>query len=44
VFHGGYIVGDTSFGSSQFCRSYGGYYRLDTDDARSFLEDYVPVP
>jgi len=44
VFHGGLIVGDTSFGASQFCRSAGGYYRLDTADARSFLDDYVPVP
>ena len=44
VFHGGLLVGDTSFGASQFCRSAGGYYRLDTDDARTFLDDYVPVP
>lgn len=44
VFHGGYIVADTSFGASQFCRSFGGFYRLDTDDARSFLDDYVTVP
>jgi hypothetical protein len=44
VFHAGLLVGDTSYGPSQFCRSYGGYYRLDTDDARSFLDDYVAVP
>ena len=44
VFHGGLLVGDTSFGASQFCRSAGGYYRLDTDDARSFLSTYVSVP
>jgi trypsin len=44
VFHNGLLVGDTSFGASQFCRSFGGYYRLDTDDARSFLDDYVAVP
>jgi hypothetical protein len=44
VFHNGLLVGDTSFGASQFCRSAGGYYRLDTDDARSFLDDYVAVP
>ena len=37
-------VGDTSFGASQFCRSAGGYYRLDTKDARSFLDDYVAIP
>jgi len=44
VFHNGLLVGDTSFGASQFCRSAGGYYRLDTDDARSFLDDFVAVP
>lgn len=44
VFQGGFLVGDTSFGASQFCRSFGGYYRLDTADARSFLDDFVPVP
>jgi len=44
VFHNGLIVGDTSFGASQFCRSAGGYYRLDTADARSFLANYVAVP
>jgi hypothetical protein len=44
VFHGGYLVADTSFGASQFCRSFGGYYRLDIEDARSFLDDFVAVP
>ncbi len=44
VFHQGLLVGDTSFGASQFCRSAGAYYRLDTDDARMFLDDYVKVP
>ena len=44
VFHAGLLVGDTSYGASQFCRSAGGYYRLDTDDARGFLDDYVTVP
>jgi hypothetical protein len=44
VFHGGFLVADTSFGASQFCRSSGGYYRLDTDDARGFLDDFVAVP
>jgi trypsin len=44
AFQGGYIVADTSFGASQFCRSAGGYQRLDTADARSFLDDYVAVP
>jgi hypothetical protein len=44
AFHAGYLVADTSFGASQFCRSFGGYYRLDIDDARSFLDDYVTLP
>ena len=45
AFHGGYIVGDTSFGGSQFCSGgNGGYYRLDTQDARGFLDDFVTVP
>lgn len=44
VFHGGYLVADTSFGASQFCRSFGGYYRLDIEDARSFLDDFVALP
>jgi Trypsin len=44
VFHQGLLVGDTSFGASQFCRSAGVFYRLDTDDARMFLDDYVAVP
>jgi hypothetical protein len=44
VFQSGYLVADNSFGVSPFCRSFGGYYRLDTDDARSFLDDYVAVP
>jgi hypothetical protein len=44
AFHAGLLVADTSFGASQFCRSAGGYYRLDTDDARSFLDDFVTVP
>lgn len=44
VFHDGLLVGDSSFGASQFCRGADSYYRLDTDDARSFLDDYVGVP
>jgi len=44
VLHNRLLVGDTSFGASQFCRSAGAYYRLDTDDARMFLDDYVTVP
>jgi Trypsin len=43
VFHNGLLVGDSSFGASQFCTGADDYYRLDTDDARSFLDDYVPV-
>ncbi len=44
AFHGGFIVADTSWGGSQFCKSVGGFQRLDIADARSFLDDYVAVP
>jgi hypothetical protein len=44
VFHNGLIVGDTSFGAGNFCDGFGAYYRLDTADARGFLDDYVTVP
>ena len=44
VFHAGYLVADLSFLASQFCRSSGDYYRLDIDDARSFLGEFVSVP
>lgn len=44
AFHDGVLVAVTSFGASQFCRSSGGYYRLDTEDARSFLGDFVTLP
>ena len=44
VFHGGYLAADTSFGASQFCRSFGAYYRLDIADARGFLDDFVAIP
>ncbi len=44
AFYNGILVADTSFGASQFCRSSGGYYRLDTEDARSFLDDFVTLP
>ena len=43
AFHNGLLVGDTSYGASQFCRSAGAYYRLDTEDARSFLDDYITL-
>lgn len=41
TFHDGLLVADTSFGASQFCRGFGGYNRLDTVDARSFLDDFL---
>jgi hypothetical protein len=44
AFNGGYLVADTSFGASQFCRSFGGYYRLDTAHARTFLGGFVTLP
>lgn len=44
VFHDGLVVGDSSYGPSQFCKGSEAYYRLDTEDARSFLDHYVAVP
>jgi len=37
------LVADTSFGGSRFCRSVGGFYLLDTEDARSFLDDFIDI-
>lgn len=45
LFLNGYLVGDTSFGQSQFCSGGGGgYQRTDNAEARGFLDDYVAVP
>ena len=44
AFHAGLLVADTSYGASPFCRSAGAYYRLDTADARGFLDGFVAVP
>jgi hypothetical protein len=44
VFQGGYLVADTSYGWGEFCRSQGVYYRLDTDDARAFLGQFLVLP
>lgn len=44
VFRDGYLVADTSFGASQFCRSFGGFYRLDIADARNFLDEFITLP
>lgn len=38
------LVADTSFGGSQFCQGMGGYYRLDTEDARDFVGQFVTLP
>jgi secreted trypsin-like serine protease len=42
---GGLLVGDTSWGGSQWCSGgAGGYQRTDTPDARAFLGLFVPLP
>jgi len=38
-----YLVADISFGR-KYCKGLSGAYRLDTDSARTFLDDYVAVP
>lgn len=45
LFLNGLLVGDTSWGGSQFCSGgVGGYQRTDTHEARAFLDDYMAVP
>ena len=41
IFRGGYLVGDTSFGSSQFCQGSGGYQRVDTAGAWAFVHSFL---
>jgi hypothetical protein len=44
VFLNGELIAVTSFGASIFCHGMGGYYRLDIEDARDFLDDFVTLP
>jgi secreted trypsin-like serine protease len=44
VFARGLVVGDTSYGASQFCTGWGAYQRTDTASARSFLSRFVALP
>ena len=37
AFHGGYVVGDTSYGYTSNCRYLGGYQRVDIPIVRSWL-------
>jgi secreted trypsin-like serine protease len=37
--HGGYVVGDTSYGYTSNCRYLGGYQRIDIPVVRSWLKD-----
>lgn len=37
--HGGYVVGDTSYGYTNNCRYLGGYQRIDIPVVRSWLKD-----
>jgi hypothetical protein len=42
IFWRGYLVGDTSFGGSQFCSGgMGGYQRVDTPGAWSFVHSFL---
>jgi len=42
IFWGGYLVGDTSFGGSQFCQGgMGGYQRVDTAGAWEFVHSFL---
>ena len=37
--HGGYVVGDTSYGYTSNCRYLGGYQRVDIPVVRNWLLD-----
>ena len=39
AFHGGYVVGDTSYGYTDNCRYLGGYQRIDIPIVRNWLLD-----
>ena len=39
ILHGGYIVGDTSYGYTANCRYIGGYQRVDIAGVRSWIDD-----
>jgi secreted trypsin-like serine protease len=39
AFHGGFVVGDTSYGYTNNCRYLGGYQRVDTPVVRDWLLD-----
>jgi hypothetical protein len=41
VYWGGYLVGDTSFGGSQFCTGMGGYQRVETEAAWAFVHSFL---
>jgi hypothetical protein len=41
LFYRGMLVGDTSFGGSQFCEGMGGYQRLDTPEVYDWLAEQI---
>lgn len=41
LFYRGMLVGDTSFGGSQFCEGMGGYQRLDTPEVHDWLAEQI---
>ena len=42
--HGGYVVGDTSYGYTNNCRYLGGYQRVDIPVVRDWLLDCTSRP
>jgi hypothetical protein len=41
IYWGGYLVGDTSFGGSQFCTGMSGFQRVDTETAWEFVHSFL---
>ena len=44
IMHGGYVVGDTSYGLTNNCRYIGGYQRVDIPLVRNWLLDCLADP
>ena len=44
VFHGGYVVADTSYGYTSNCRYLGGYQRVDTGPVYDWLQCILAAP
>lgn len=44
IYWGGYLVGDTSFGASPYCRGMGGYQRVDDPEVYPWVMEFVTNP